>query len=247
MNPIALVLAHARMQLLDLFRSPGYVVPTVGFPAMFFALLALPYARTSAGAADQLTLSYMAFAVIGVALYQFGAGIAAERGRPWERYLRTLPASTAERFAARILAAMVFATLAAAAVALVARLFTPVDLTALQWLQALVYIFAGGIPFVLFGIAIGYRVSARAAVPLATACNLVLAYAGGLWMPPQFLPHALRVVSPYLPTRAFGDLLWSITGQAGAAHAALVLLLYAAVFAAVATLGYRRDERVRYA
>jgi ABC-2 type transport system permease protein len=247
MNPVATVVAHARLQLTDLFRSPGYVVPTVGFPALFFALFSLPFARTSSGAADELALSYIAFAVIGVTLYQFGVGIAAERGRPWERYLRTLPASTGERFAARIAAAMVFGVLSAAVVALVARLFTPVDLTALQWLTAFAYVLAGGVPFVLMGISIGYWVSARAAVPLATACNLILAYAGGLWIPPQYLPHALQAVSPYLPTRAFGDLLWSIAGGGNASRGFVVLIVYSVVFAGVASLGYRRDERVRYA
>jgi ABC-2 type transport system permease protein len=247
MNWVATVAAHARLQLLDLFRSPGYVVPTIGFPALFFALLALPYARSSPGAANQLTLSYMAFAVMGVALYQFGVGIAAERGRPWERYLRTLPVSTAERFAARAIAAAVFGILAALVVALVSRLFTPIDLTALQWLQAFAYALIGGVPFVLIGIAVGYWVSARAAVPLATACNLVLAYAGGLWIPPRYLPAVLQLISPYLPTRAFGDLLWSITGDASAARAVVVLLCYVLVFAGIAAFGYRRDEKVRYA
>jgi len=247
MNPIAMVWAHARLQLADLFRSPGYVIPTVAFPAMFFALFALPFARTGAGAADQLALSYIAFAVIGVALYQFGVGIAAERGRPWERYLRTLPASTIERFAARIVAALVFGVLAAATVAAVARIFTPVDLTATQWALAFAYVLAGGVPFVLIGITIGYWASARAAVPIATALNLILAYAGGLWIPPQYLQHPIQVVSPYLPTRAFGDLLWSIPGGGNAPHALVLLFWYATIFAGVASLGYRRDERVRYA
>jgi ABC-2 type transport system permease protein len=240
-------LAHARMQLLDLFRSPGYVVPTVGFPALFFALFALPYARTSAAAADQLTLSYIAFAVVGVTLYQFGVGIAAERGRPWERYLRTLPVATAQRFAARIVAASVFALLAAAVLALVARLFTPVDLSLVQWVQTFVCALLGGVPFVLFGVTIGYWTSAKAAVPTATACNLILAFAGGLWMPPELLPRAIQAVSPYLPTRAFGELMWSIAGNGDAARAVPALLLYAGIFAALASIGYRRDERVRYA
>jgi ABC-2 type transport system permease protein len=246
-KPLATIAAHARLQLTDLFRSPGYVVPTVGFPALFFALFALPFARTGTGAANTLALSYIAFAVIGVTLYQFGVGIAAERGRPWERYLRTLPVSTFERFAARIVSAMVFGVLSAAVVAIVARLFTPVDLTVQQWLQAFAYVLIGGVPFVLIGITIGYWVSARAAVPLATACNLLLAYAGGLWIPPQYLPHAIQVVSAYLPTRAFGDLLWSVAGGGNASHAVVTLASYAAIFAGIASLGYRRDERVRYA
>ncbi|MEO6834448.1 MAG: ABC transporter permease [Candidatus Tumulicola sp.] len=247
MNALALVRAHSRIALLDLLRSPSYVVPTVIFPAMFFTLFDLQIARTQAAIADYATLAFMAWAVIGVTLYQFGVGIAQERGRPWERYQRTLPASTAVRFAARILSALVFGVLAAACVALVARVFTPIDLTALQWLQVLAYSLAAGIPFVVFGITIGYWTSARAAVPIATACNLLLAYAGGLWMPPQYLPGVVQKVSPFLPTRQFAELLWSVVNGGMPTHAVAGLAMYAFAFAGLAALGYRRDEKTRYA
>jgi ABC-2 type transport system permease protein len=246
-NALLLTRTHARIALLDLFRSPGYVVPTVIFPALFFALFDLTYARTKASIADATTLAFMAFAVTGVCLYQFGVGIAAERGRPWERYLRTLPASVAVRFGGRIATALVFASLAAAFVAVFSRMTTPVDLDASQWLRLAVYVLAGGVPFVLIGITIGYWVSARAAVPVATALNLLLAYAGGLWMPPEFLPRIVQHVSPYLPTRQFADLLWSVSNGTNAAHSLTGLAMYAAIFAAIAAAGYRRDERKRYA
>ena len=90
MNSLALVRAHARIGYLDLARWPGYVVPTIVFPAMFFALFDLPFARRSAGLANFTTLAFVVFSIVGVTLYQFGVGIAQERGRPWERYLRTL-------------------------------------------------------------------------------------------------------------------------------------------------------------
>ena len=247
MTALALVRAHSRVALLDLFRSPSYVVPTVVFPAMFFALFDLQVARTQAAIADFATLAFMAWAVIGVALYQFGVGIAQERGRPWERYQRTLPASALIRFAARILSALVFGALAAACVALVARVFTPIDLTALQWLQVLAYSLAAGVPFVLFGITIGYWVSARAAVPIATAANLLLAYAGGLWMPPQYLPAVVQQISPFLPTRQFAELLWSVVDGRMPANAIAGLAAYTLLFGVLASLGYRRDERTRYA
>jgi ABC-2 type transport system permease protein len=246
-NALLLTRAHSKVALLDLFRSPGYVVPTVVFPALFYALFDLQYARTRAAVADATTLAFMAFAVTGVCLYQFGVGIAAERGRPWERYLRTLPAPAAVRFGARIVTALVFGLLAAGCVALFSRLTTPVDLDALQWLRAGAYVIAGGIPFVLIGIALGYWVAPRAAVPLATALNLLLAYAGGLWMPPEFLPKFVQHISPYLPTRQFADLLWSAWTGTGAAPALLGLAIYTAAFGTIAAIGYRRDERKRYA
>ena len=179
MNSLALVRAHARIGYLDLARWPGYVVPTIVFPAMFFALFDLPFARRSAGLANFTTLAFVVFSIVGVTLYQFGVGIAQERGRPWERYLRTLPASAGVRFAARILTAVLFGMLTALVVVIVSRAFTPIDLNAGQWLRVAVYAFLGGVPFVLIGISIGYWTSARAAVPIATAANLLLAYAGG--------------------------------------------------------------------
>ncbi len=247
MNRFALVWAHSRIQLLDLFRSPGYVVPTLLFPAMFYGIFDLPYVHARAAVAASTTLAFIVWAVAGVALYQFGVGIAQERGRPWERYLRTLPVSETLRFSARIVAALVFALLAAAIVALVARLFTPIALTPLEWLTVCLCVVLGGVPFVFFGIAIGYWASARAAVPIATALNLLLAYAGGLWMPPEELPRFVQTISPYLPTRAFADLLWSVIGGGGAERAIAALAAYGVLFALLASLGYRRDERTRYA
>jgi ABC-2 type transport system permease protein len=247
MTALALVRVHSRIALLDLLRSPAYVVPAVLFPAMFYALFDLQIARTRADIAAYTTLAFIAFAVVGVTLYQFGVGIAQERGRPWERYQRTLPAPTHVRFAARIVAALVFGALAGLCVALLARATTPIDLNAVQWLQVLVYALAAGVPFVLFGIAIGYWVAPRAAVSIATACNLLLAYAGGLWMPPQYLPHAVQIVSPYLPTRQFADLLWSAIDGSSPSHAIAGLALYTLLFGALAIAGYRRDERIRYA
>jgi hypothetical protein len=38
-----------------------------------------------------LMASYAMWAILGVAFFQFGVGIAEERGTPWERFLRALP------------------------------------------------------------------------------------------------------------------------------------------------------------
>jgi ABC-2 type transport system permease protein len=247
MNSLALLRAHVRLSFLDLLRWPGYVVPTVIFPAMFFALFDLPFARRSAETAAVTTLAFVVFAIVGVTLYQFGVGIAQERGRPWERYLRTLPVSVTVRFGARIVTAALFGIMAGGVVALLAGALTPIGLSAGQWLHVAIYALAGGIPFVLIGISIGYWTSARAAVPVATACNLLLAYAGGLWIPPADLPRFVAGISPYLPTRQFADLLWSVVGGGDAARALTGLAVYSALFAVIAAIGYRRDEGKRYA
>ena len=57
--------------------------------------------------------TFAGFAVIGVAFFQFGVGIAIDRASPWETYLRTLPVGPLVRLAARLLSAAVFACAAA--------------------------------------------------------------------------------------------------------------------------------------
>lgn len=240
--------AHVGTMLRELLRTPAYVIPSVGFPAMFFAIFGLAYARMSAQVADFTMCSFICFALVGVTLFQFGVGIATERGRPWERYLRTLPVSVATRLAARVCVALVFGVAAAGLVALEARLFSPVDLTALQWLILATCALLGAIPFVLLGMAIAYWVAPRGALPVTNIIYLLGSVCGGLWMPPQYLPSIMKAVSPYVPMRQYGELLWSVA-QTGhdPQRAATILGVFAVAFGALAIAGYRRDERTRYA
>ncbi|MDQ6823798.1 MAG: ABC transporter permease [Candidatus Eremiobacteraeota bacterium] len=245
MNIVALTLLHFKTLAIQLRRSPSYLIPTLGFPAMFFAFFGVANARTPE-IANAMMFAYVAFAIVGITLFQFGVGIANERAEPWERFVRTLPAPVAVRFAGRILCALLFGAIAAALVVVTAITLTPVHLSAQAWVLLPIYAIMGGVPFVLFGIAIGYWSNARAALPIANVFYLVLSFAGGLWIPPAYLPHIVRVISPYLPTRQFFELLWGIGRSANPAHDLLPLAAYAALFGLIAAVGYRRDEKVRY-
>lgn len=245
---LRLVLAHAALIFRAIARTPAFAIPAVVFPAMFYTIFALQFARSSPALADQMLCSYVAFGVIGVALFQFGVAIATERGRPWERYLRSLPASPEVRFVARIIVATAFAAAAGGLVALLGALLTPVTFTAVQWLELAAFSIAGAVPFVMLGAAIAYVVPPAGAMPVTNIVYLLCAFAGGLWIPPQFLPHFAAVLSPYLPTRAYGELLWGIALPGhDPTRWLLALAAFAFVFSIVAILGYRRDERTRYA
>ncbi len=100
---------YAKLSTLELFRIPAYAIPTVLSPLMVYAFFGLPYSR-GPEAGRFLMASYSAFAVIGVALFQFGVGTANERTSSWEGYLRTLAAPIALKFAARIASALAFAS-----------------------------------------------------------------------------------------------------------------------------------------
>jgi ABC-2 type transport system permease protein len=81
---------------------------------------------------------------------------------------------------------------------------------AARWLPWIGTLLAGGVVAALGGITIGYWASPRAATPLATLAWLLLAYLGGLWALPAELPSWTEAVSPYLPTRLWGELTWAV-------------------------------------
>jgi ABC-2 type transport system permease protein len=239
-----LALLHARAMTLELARYPAYVVPTIVLPTVFFLFFA------SSGAQSDATVrmaTFAGFAVIGVAFFQFGVGIAAERASPWETFVRTLPIGPAVRLGSRLVSAVVFAALAGGLLLVVASATTSASLTALRWVGLGAALLTGTIPFALLGIALGYWVPARGALPIANLLYLGLSYAGGLWMPPSRLPGTVADISHFLPTRALADaLVATVEGASVDWRAWGALGGFACLFAALAAWGYRRDEGRRY-
>ena len=249
MTAVTITRAHFKDQMLQHLRAPGYLIPTLAMPAMFFFLF---QGGGESTVGNTFTMaSYMMWAILAVAFFQFGVGIASERSTTWEAFLRTLPLPPIFRLAGRLLAAMVFAVVAAAIVVAVAYLTTPISVAADRWLPLAAALLAGGVTMALAGIAIGYWFSNKAAQPVATMAWLLLAYLGGLWAAPGNLPAWTENISPYLPTRLWGDITWpALLGETSALTGSsanwLGLAGYAALFAVLAVWGYRRDEGIKY-
>ena len=239
-----LTLVHARAMTLELLRYPAFSVPTLAFPALFFLLFVASRGDRNA---TLLLASFAGFAFLAVAFFQFGVGIAAERETPWERFLRTLPVRTGVRFAARLVSGTLFGLASAGVVALTGVATTDAYLSPVRWVGLVVALAIGAVPFALLGVALGYWASPRGALPVANILYLVLAFAGGLWTTPAHLPSAVASVSPFVPTRQFGDVLWGAAeGRLWLPRDWLLLLAWGVAFALLAGWGYARDEGRRY-
>ncbi len=239
-----LALAHTRMQILELLRIPGFSIATLSFPALLFLLFGLPRAH---GRADLLLASYAAFGVLGVGFFQFGVSTAIERSTPWYTYMRTLPAPAVARIAGRVLSALAFATVASTLVIAIALATTSASLDAASWARLAAALSLGAVPFVVLGLAIAYCTTPRSALPVANILYMLLSYAGGLWTGPADLPHAVRAISRFTPTRQWGDVLWpAALGTRWHASHWLALAAYTAAFGLLAAWGYRRDEGQRF-
>lgn len=237
-----LAVAHARAETANLARYPAYAVPTVAFPAILLLVFGRQFER---GEPDRLFAGFAATALLTVAFFQFGVGIATSRTTPWETYLRTLPASPTTRLAGRVLSALVFAAATVGAVTLVALTVYDVDLGPWRLVTLGGVLLVGSIPFALLGIAFGYWLPPRAALPVANVLYLPLAVGGFLWMRPTAdVPRDVDIASQLLPTRSWMELLDPVaTGDhpIPLRHVA-ALTAWGLVFFGLAWWGYRRDE-----
>lgn len=241
---MTILAAYTRCSIVELARLPAYSVPTLVFPTLLFLLFGAARADDDP---QWITAGFAAFAVLGVAFFQFGVGLASERTSSWERYARTLPVGPLTRLGARVLTAAVFATASAAAVVVAVGAVTGDVLAPQRYAALLLALLLGGIPFALLGIALGYVVAPRAAVPVANLVYLPLAVAGSLWTSPDSVPESADRISRAIPTRTWADVLAAaVDGRAPRATHVLVLLGWTVLFGAIAVIAYRRDEGERF-
>jgi ABC-2 type transport system permease protein len=72
MSSVRVYRLESKYELLKMLRLPAFMIPTLGFPLMFYSLfgLVLPSGGATGGkASSYLLATYGAFGVIGIALY----------------------------------------------------------------------------------------------------------------------------------------------------------------------------------
>lgn len=246
---MSLVALHTRYVALETIRVPIAVVSTVMFPLLSFLFFVVPFEEVagdpvaSTAAVSQLGL----FAVFSVCLFSFGVGVADDRSTPWDPFVRTLPVGAGPRIAARLLNGVLFALLGLLPLLVAAALLTEATVTPAQAVLGAAALAVAGVPLLFLGVAVGYSLPVKAAVPVAQVLLFPLAFGGGLFIPPDAFPDWLDSVSLALPTRAGRDLVIAATTGADLPPTTLpVLAVWSLVAGAVAVWAYRRDEGRRF-
>lgn len=243
---MGLTMKMSGLSLLEILRHPSYVLTTLLFPSMFFWFFGVPNA-TEPGAAQHLMGSFSAFAVLGVVLFQLSVGVAQDRASSWDVYLRTLPVPSSVFLMARLISSFVLALLAVAGVVLTAYFTTTVDLPTARWAPFFVAVIIGGIPFAGMGLVLGLISTPKSAVPLANMVYLPLSFAGGLWIPPNGLSKTIQKISEHLPTRFYGEIVWSsVLGKNLQEQFVWGHIIYSVAFILMAMVLHRRDEGARF-
>jgi ABC-2 type transport system permease protein len=245
----ALTWLHARYGFVETVRVPIAVLGNVLFPGLALLFFVVPNAEvaTDRVSATAAVAQLGAFAVMSSSLFTYGLGVSEDRALPFDGFLRTLPAPAGPRLAGRVLNGLAWSYLSLLPLVLLGALTTAAGLT---WAQAgglVLLVAAVAIPFTLLGLAYGYSLAPKAAIAVVQVTVFPLAFAGGMFLPPQLFPHWLDAVSLATPSRSARDLVVQVTTGIDPGPWALpVLAGWTALFVVAAVVAYRRDEGRRY-
>lgn len=249
MSVISLTGVHARYTLLETLRTPIAVIGNLAFPALALLFFVVPQEAVAGNPAfaTQAVISLCVFSVMVGSLFSFGIGIAENREKAWEPYLRTLPAPGIVRVLAHIFSTGALSLVSLVPLLVIGALFTSATVEPIPFLFGIVAIVVSSLPFMLLGMAIGYSLSIKAAIAVVQVVFFVLAFGGGLFLPPMMFPGWLDTLSRFLPSRQARDLvIWAIQGGELEPLTVVGLFVWIAVLLAIVLALVRRDEGRRY-
>jgi ABC-2 type transport system permease protein len=249
---LRIYLMESKSEFLTRLRLPGYVIPTILFPIMFYSLFGLTrsqavLAGTTVGA--YLLATFGSFGVIAISLFGFGVSVAIERGQGWMQVKRASPMPRSAYFVGKIAMSVLFSLVMMLLLFTLGIVAGHARMPLTSWVALAGTLLMGVLPFAAMGLAVGYLAGPNSAAPIANLVYLPMSFASGLWMPIQILPKPVQHIAPFLPFYHLGQLaLGRIRGGFSTADWVHVAALagFTAFFLALAAIGYRRDEGKTY-
>ena len=236
---------ETRSELLKLLRTPGFTLPSLLFPVMFYLFFGVLF-KMSASMPTYLLATYGAFGVIGPAFFSFGVGVAVERGQGWFDLKEVSPMPISGYILARIIVCWIFALMVVILLFSLGATFGDVTLYRSEWIELALILTLGSIPFCAIGLSLGLLLSANSAPAVVNLIYLPMAFLSGLWVPINYFPETLQSIANLLPAYHLSQLALGVLkmdqGQSIWLHVG-VLLSYLVAFAWIARWAFNRKDK----
>lgn len=235
--------AEARSECLRYVRAPGFLLPVMLFPTMFYLLFGIVMNHgADPNAARYLLASYAVFGVMSPGLFGFGVSLAMERDNGLLTLKRALPMPPGAYLLGKMLMAMLAAGMVVVLLLAMGVALAHVHVTPLQAVALLVTGMLGVLPFCAIGMFVGTMIKGQGAPGVLNLIYLPMSFLSGLWIPLSMLPSVLQHIAPVWPSAHLHLLaLRSLgLGQGALWQNVLVLAGFGFVFFMLATRRLRR-------
>jgi ABC-2 type transport system permease protein len=203
---------ETQYEFIRMLRTRAFSLSVIGFPVMFYLLFGSSNRHNMF--ARYLMPSYSCMGVVSACLFGIGMGIALERAQGWLELKQASPMPRFAYLAAKTISCAAFALVIVAALVTLGITLGGVTLTAVEALKLAGVVLAGSIPFTAMGLLVALLVPANAGPGVINLIYLPMSFASGFWMPVNYLPHWLQVITPALPTYHLAQLALNIFGYA---------------------------------
>ena len=226
-----------------IFRSPRFMIFTIGFPVVYFLIFSGLYATGADAAAVTLVLmlNMAAFGAISASI-STGGRVATERTIGWNRQLRLTPLPGWAYLVVKAAVAMLVALPALVLTFAVAAAVKHVDLSLVDWVKVFLAAWICMLPFAAIGLLVGMFATQDSAQGMATVAMLLFSLLGGIFIPASILPSAMATLAHALPSYWIGEIArGQAFGESVPLQGVLVLAVWLVVAGGLVALRYRRD------
>ncbi len=237
---------EAKTETLRLLRTPGFMIPTLLFPVMFYTFFGIIFTMNAATMPTYLMVTYGVFGVIGPPLFSFGVGIAVERGQGWFdlKEVSAMPASA--YIFARIVLTFIFSMMIIILLFSMGAIFGDVVLFRYQWVLIAVILLLGSLPFCAIGMALGLFLKSNSAPAVVNLIYLPMGFLSGLWLPINLFPDIMQSMANVLPSYHLAQIALKVTDQDIGGNLwwhMSVLLIYSVLFIFLALRAYNIKDK----
>jgi ABC-2 type transport system permease protein len=222
-------------------RNRRVIIFSVLMPLILFLIFGL----SAKGQTMDSGISAAAYVMVSMALFgsmnaamSIGGAIAVERDGGWNRTLRLTPLKPRAYLSSKVLLSLALALAPLLVVFVTAVVTGGVRLAATDWLVIGATAWLGALPFACLGLIIGYVAKPDSVQPISALATLLIAAFGGLWLPVEQMPSAMKHIAEWTPAYWTGLTARSpLTHSGFDSHALLVVLIWTV---ALGIVGLRR-------
>ncbi|HEY0931895.1 MAG TPA: ABC transporter permease [Gemmatimonas sp.] len=232
------------LELRRVLRNRRTVIFTLLFPSVFFYLFGMNNPGVRRGGSVVLAYVMISMAVYGamVGTTAGGAAVAVERSLGWSRQLRLTPLTPVAYISMKVLSAMTLGLVAIMSTFTIGAL-AGVTLTPQQWALCGLAAWGSSCVFAAFGLFMGFLVPSENVMQFAGPAMAIMALFGGIFIPVDNLPEAVRTIAMFTPMYGVGQLARAPLSGDFTMGAVASVVVWAVIFGSGAMLLFRRDTQ----